>query len=331
MELRAGGQWRSNIEPYVGVSGTFRAAESVWTRRGTEWVRAWSKIPGAVGSLSLTSNPAWNTITVSWGAVATAVSYNVYVNGDKKAVTVPSATYTGLIRNTNYNITVRAVNTAGAEGPASPTYRYFTGRDAVSDSGSVSVSVPCGASSSWRADVGWGFTGDDVRQGFFSSPYGGLGYRGTYDYGPGAVANAITAACGGGSIGAARRANGSAASASVYMVKKSGVGSSGAVVVSMYSSSATAGAGGQPALLTARHDVTSTASGGGKWYPIRADMVAAHLTGGARSLVLAADTQGQYAAFLGRGSGAGADGDMSIVWAWNYVTQSALPATWTAV
>lgn len=332
MQVRAGGQWRADIQPYVGVGGTHRTAESVWTRSGTEWVRAWSKIPAAVGTLSLTSNPAWNTITVGWSGVATAVAYSVYRNGTKvSTVTTPSVTWTGLARNTNYYITVRAVNTAGAEGPDSPARRYFTGRDAVVDSGTVGVGVGCGASSSWRGDIGWGSTGDDVRQGFFSTPYAGLGYRGVYDYGWGGVAAAIAATCGGGAIGNARLANGSAAAASMYMVKKGGVGSGGAVVVSIYASTATAGAGGQPALVTARHDVTSTASGDGKWYPLRPDMIAAHVAGSARSFCLAADTKAQYAAFVGRGSGAFSDGDLSITWTWNYVTQAALPHTWTSV
>jgi hypothetical protein len=326
--LRAEGQWRDNLQPFVGIDGTFREAESLWARRGTEWVRVWSKIPAAVGALGLASNPNFASITIAWASVPTALSYNVYQNGVKVAsVTSPSVTRSGLVRNTAYTYYVRAVNAAGAEGPSSPSYRYFTGRDEARDTGTVAFYVNCVVSGSWRADTGWFYTGDDVRQGYYSSPYGGTGYYGVFDYGN--LSGVIAANCGGGTIGNNRLANGSARAASVYMTKKGGVGTSGAVVVSFFASNAVVGSSGRPGFVTSRHDVTSTSSGAGKWYPLRSDMVGA-MTGAARSLCIYNDwnPRGYYAAFNGAGNGSGPDGDLYIEWTWNYVTQGALPPTW---
>ena len=55
-----------------------------------------------------------SSIELTWDAVATATSYNVY-QGDNKVATVEEATYTveGLEYNTEYCFTVTAVNEAG--------------------------------------------------------------------------------------------------------------------------------------------------------------------------------------------------------------------------
>lgn len=325
-------QWRFNLVPYVRVAGVWREADSWWTRRGAEWDRSWSKIPNAVGALSLATNPTWSTISFTWAAVPTATSYAVY-RGSAKLRTVTAAN-SGVIsdhaRGSTYTYTVRAINAAGAEGAASPAYRYFSGANEVRDSGSVSVSANCIGSGSWRGDVGWGYTGDDVRLGYYSSPYSGDSYVGGFTYGAGGVRAAIIARCGGGTLGTTRVNNGSG-SGSVYMTKKPGVGTSGAVIVSFYTTNSPL-SGGKPGFVTPRHDVTSTASGAAKWYALRNDFITALANNSARGICIYNNwnPQPNYAAFQGVSEGA-SNGDLSITWSWNYRVSAAQPTTWKAV
>lgn len=68
------------------------------------------------------SGATTSSMLIGWGAVSGAASYNVYRNGAKanaSALTSTSYTDSGLASGTSYSWTVRAVDSAGAEGTAS--------------------------------------------------------------------------------------------------------------------------------------------------------------------------------------------------------------------
>lgn len=69
-----------------------------------------------------TSNATTSSMRISWNAVSGAAGYNVYRGGNKvNALAVSASPYTdtGLAAATTYSWTVRAVDSAGAEGAAS--------------------------------------------------------------------------------------------------------------------------------------------------------------------------------------------------------------------
>ena len=70
-----------------------------------------------------------NQLTVTWTSVPTATSYNVSINASVNTlVPIPSTgapqyTFTGLTNNTDYTVSVVAINCAGSSSPATMTNR----------------------------------------------------------------------------------------------------------------------------------------------------------------------------------------------------------------
>ena len=115
-----------------------------------------------------------STAAISWEEAldnVAVVGYNVYVNGEKvndELITDTSYTVTGLTDNTEYTVTVTAVDAAGNESDASEAVTFTTvetDREAPSAPANVAAAdiTRAGAAISWKASTdNVGVTGYDV-------------------------------------------------------------------------------------------------------------------------------------------------------------------------
>ncbi|GII84012.1 hypothetical protein Ssi03_20020 [Sphaerisporangium siamense] len=89
------------------------------------------------------ATPSTNSVALTWAAATDdkgVASYDVYQGSTKVAqVVTPSATVTGLTPDTEYTFTVKARDTAGQEGPASPATTVRTLQDQNPDTQAPTV------------------------------------------------------------------------------------------------------------------------------------------------------------------------------------------------
>lgn len=232
-----------------------------------------------------------------------------------------SISRTGKPNYTTYTLRVRsqAVTPNGTVSSGWVTRQVRTGRPEIRDSGtSAYLEVDAQGRGQYRRDVGWGYVGSDVRQGYYSSSYGGAGYFGVMDYGT-RVRDALNSA-----IGSTRRDKGTCNFAEVYLCKESGVGTGGTVTIGFYASDRGVG-GSEPNLEGSKYSATSPSGGACGWVACGSSLVQRLGDYTSRSLVTyqTSSPTGNYASFNG-----GSTGRLKFRWTWNYVTQTDVPGTW---
>lgn len=275
-------------------------------------------------SPSLTKGSVTTTsYSCSCSSVAGAITYEFQENSSTVQNTAStSLSRTGRSNNTQYTVRVRAyASTPNGDVSSSwsGTITARTGRSEQRDSGTSSyIYVTSQGRGQYRRDVGWGYVGSDVRQGYYSSSYGGTGYFGVIDYGS-KVRDALNSA-----IGSTRRSKGTCNFAEVYLVKESGVGTGGTVQIGFYTSDRGVG-GSEPNLEGSKYTTTSASGGAGAYEPIGTAHGQRLGDYGSRSLVTyqTSSPTGNYASFNG-----GDTGKLKIRWTWNYVTVTAVSSIW---
>ncbi len=113
-----------------------------------------SSLPAPVGVGA--SGATASSMVIAWGGVTGAVGYNVYRNGGKVNTAVVSGTsYTdsGLVPATTYSWTVKALDGAGGESPASVP---ATGTTVAGSSASCTTASNYDHVAAGRAHVSWG-------------------------------------------------------------------------------------------------------------------------------------------------------------------------------
>ena len=283
-----------------------------------------SVIIGAGGAL--TGSALTNTsATLSWAAVPGALQYEV--QRDSVLVSTQAGTTfndSGLTPGTTYQWRVRALGPNGCVGAWSPVKSGTTGQDQQNDTGSATIEVRPDKTNSYRPDVGWGYIGENIGQGYYSQS--GRNYTGVMDFGTNAELEAkVIAALG--ANGATRYANMSVSAARVYLFKRTGVGSGGSVTASFFNSTAAAGVGGAPPRNgTVVNDATAS-GGSGKWQNIGTAHWDALKAGTARSIVTYNLGTTNYAQFDGKSSGTNR-GNLQLDCSWDYELTVAIPPSW---
>jgi hypothetical protein len=266
----------------------------------------------------------------SWGAITGATAYDIQrrVNYGSWSTlfsnqTSRSVNNTGLSNSVTYQYRVRprALDPAGTTvyGAWGPVIRMNTGRPKVTDSGEtglISISVLGRNSHSitggWRND-------NEMRQGFFSSSYGGEGYIGIAYYGGTRVRDKVRAACGGGSTGTARQENGSCFYAEVYMGKEGDVGNTPKVTVTFYTSDRGT-SGSRPNREGSGYSTGSTSYNESKYYPIGTAHGQRLGDAQSNSLAIYRNDKANYAAFRAT--------TLRLKWRWNYTKVSYVAPKW---
>jgi hypothetical protein len=176
------------------------------------------------------------------------------------------------------------------------------------------------ATGSYRPDVGWGYIGADIGQGYYSQS--NRNYTGVIDFY--AAYNQLRDALGGVGLGDNRAYGGYCESGTVYLFKQTGVGSSGAVSMYWHVSNDCVNCGS----LNGAHitTTTSTASGAAGDYAIPAGNVDQILRGQYRSLLLYRADTANYCRFNGGGT---TNGRLWIRWTWNYQSVSPISGQWS--
>jgi len=276
--------------------------------------------------------PTLTTASFSWPAIAGATTYAIQKQREGGSWVVenndhPGLQYDaiGLEPGVKYNWRVVAVVGACSSAPGA----ILTGQQAqnsVRDVGTMTIQVNSEKADSWRPDVGWGYLGGEVAQGFWSST--NSRYTGCIDYGGAALMRTKCIEL----LGAAGRFdNGNVTGARVYLFRVTG-GSGSGVTYSFFNSTGAASTGGQPPRNGTVKDVTSTAPNAGKWYDIGAahGLAVAKGTGGARSIVLydSGSSNADYARNDDRLSSPDSC-DISLDFSWDYMAQADIPGSWT--
>lgn len=313
------------VTPTLCGSTQFRAVYSGTLTNMTS-TSSTSSVTVSVGTAA---KPTGGTITttsaaISWPAVAGATSYEVYRNNALVATTTSlSHTSTGLATGTTYTWKVRA-KAGTCVGAFSPDKQGRTARNEVTDSGTATVTVDPSVTGSYRPDVDWGYIGDRVGQGYYSSS--SRNYSGVIDYGGATrVRGIIEAALG--SNGDTRFDNCVVTGARVYLYKRSGVGSAGPVTASFYVSSAVCNSGGQPSRSGTVVNDTTASGGAGKWQNIGTAHGTAIAKGTHRSVVLYNLGTTNYLQMDGKSSASNRC-DLQLDLSWNYVLTAAVAGAW---
>ena len=158
-----------------------------------------------------------------------------------------------------------------------------------------------------------------MRQGYYSSPYGGEGYTGAAIYGGSKVRDAVIAACG----NSTRQANGTCTAAQIKMTRLSGVGSSTSGVTMTFYRSTTMGSkpGGKPDRLgTAVNRTAANVAAGATWYDIGTAHGQAIGDGSVNSIVIYRNNSTDYAAFHAY--------ELQLKWAWDYTKTAYVAPAW---
>jgi hypothetical protein len=270
-----------------------------------------------------------STAQFSWAAVSGATGYEVQIwNGSTWLLkaTLGSGTLTftdtGLTLSTQYFWRVRpkAADPAGTVmyGTASAYVSMATGRPQQTSSGTSSwIPISATAFDCHRADTGWQSAGE-MRQGYFSSPYGGEGYIGVANYGATTIKNAIIAA-----VGQSAFDNGSCADAQVTLYR-SATGSVGAATVSFYTTTSGT-SGSRPTLQGTKVDVAASGYSASKTYNIgtaHGDRLGKAQAG---AVAIYRNDSANYLGLNGSGTNGG---KLELKWTWNYVSVSYIAPAW---
>lgn len=276
------------------------------------------------------------TATISWAATAGATSYDVWRKGVtaanpsgtkiKVATAQTAVTFndTALTPNTDYEWTLVA-NYLTCKSPESPLKKGHTGQSATNDTGSATIEVRPSKTNSYRPSSGWGYIGEAVGQGYWSSS--SSNYTGCIDYGGQATLRAAVEAALGAN-GATRYSNMTVSAARVYLFKKSGVGAGGSIDVTFYNSTAEAGVGGAPNRAGTGVVAASSSGGAGAFESIGTAHWDALKAGTARSIVLYDARAAAYAQFDGKSTATNRC-NLQLDCAWDYALTAAVPPAWT--
>lgn len=338
--------WTPVGNPVNITNGQWTVQAANWAHAGDVQLRVWVDVqPPLLDSASAEKDytvglvtPArptgsalgHTTITLTWPAVPGATGYEV---GNNTAVisggTVTSPTLkVSTSQNTQYNFRVRAyVDLPGSPrrySGWSPILYFNGGRPQAKDTGTKVVRVHCSRSGSHRNDsVGWGTNPVYVRQGYYSSPYGGAGYIGVFDYGSTtAVRNAIISA-----VGQTQYDKGSANSGYTKAYRRGDVGNR--VTANIRFRVSKQGAGGSRPALAGTEVVKAMAYNSWNQVTLNSSLLHGLTKGGYRSLCIYVNNSADYAALNNHAAGS-EDGDLWVTWKWDYVSQSLIaPRTWT--
>lgn len=327
-----GGAWSSSFShpeagtlQYRGIyrgGGVFLDADSAPVSRTVNISAPTGLTGGTIGNTSL---------QFSWTASACAGEYGIKINNQVVDYTTSTSyTRTGLTAGTSYTVKVFARHRAGdASSVISADTAQITGqtsRAAINDTGELGIHIAPYATGSFRPDLnngngGWGYIGADVGQGYYTQS--NRNYTGCIDYY--GARTQLRDALGGAGIGDNRIAGGSADSGVVYLVKQTGVGSSGSVTMYWHISDAYVNYPTAPpgTFITT---TASTASGVAGDYSIPKANIQEIVLGTHRSLLLYNLSSANYCRFNGGGT---TNGRIWVVWKWNYQSQSPVAGGWS--
>jgi hypothetical protein len=267
----------------------------------------------------------------SWASVSGATDYEVTRNSVVQShPTATSYTASSLAEQTDYTFAVRP-RKADAGGNyvygSSASAKMNTGRSQQSKSGAFGYEARPTATNTWRPADNWGYSGDDVLQGYFSNSsyvaYGTMTYDGAAfqnwvrsNYGQDVLDHLNWTHC------------------QVAMYRVSGSGSGSSLGLTWYVSPATAGSGGQPPL--------AGGSAWGSFTPGQSGWVvfsgAAHWgghvllnqdvgQGPCRSFVIYRNNSGDYSRYGGKSDYSNAC-NIYVECNWNFVSVSEIAAGW---
>jgi hypothetical protein len=258
------------------------------------------------------SNRTTSNVTVSWSAVSGATHYQVYLDGVAQGFRTATSFNVPMAEDQTKAIFVRPIRN-GVIGTSSGVYTYYSGRKEVRDSGTWD-NMQFGPSKldSWRSVDYWDWLSGIAAQGTYGT-YGS--YQGVVYYGPNGVRDTLRSALG----STAREVNGWCSGAAVYLYKRPGVGSSGAVSIGIYRSNSDC-TGGKP---TGVGGITreSPVSDKGAWVEIGTAHGDALAHGSYKSLLFSMDGTANYAQFQ--------NGTLLLNWNWNYLVTAAANNVWS--
>lgn len=314
-------QWK------VEYTGTGRYVDSTsGTVSGTVNLRAISALTkGAV---------THSSAAISWSAISGAIHYRVeyQVNDSGTWVLLDGAdewpslglAITGLTSDRAYSFRVRANGVDPANTPMtggwSPAVRMTTGHAQQTDVGETGwVTLTSQYMDSHRIDTNWTSV-TDMRQGYFSSSYGGEGYLGVSRYTGTRVRDAVIAACG----SSARHSNGACSAAEINLTRgnASGDGVGGGPVTITFYTTMSDGTGSRPTRDgSGKNDTSTSANGAATWQDIgtaHGDRIG---RANANSIAIYRNDKTNYAQFTA--------GSLRLKWAWNYISVAYVAPTWT--
>jgi poly(3-hydroxybutyrate) depolymerase len=162
--------WGYDSANYAKKSGPQMAAvKAMVTTLSSGTVVPPSNLPAPVGVG--TSGATANSMVVAWSGVTGASGYNLYRGGSKVNMALigsTSYTDTGLAAATSYSWTVKAVDSAGAESPAS---QAATGTTTGAPAATCTTASNFAHVAAGRAYVYWGYAyanGSNQRMGFWN-------------------------------------------------------------------------------------------------------------------------------------------------------------------
>lgn len=269
-------------------------------------------IPTGTNTALSASSRSYTNVTVSWTSVEGATHYEVYVNGAGQGQQTALTKNVATTADTTKTIYVRPVRN-NVYGTSSGTYSYYSGRAEVRDSGTKN-DMQFGPSKldSWRSVDGWNYLSNIAAQGTYGT-YGS--YKGVIYYGAAGVRDSLRSKLG----STNRQLNGTCTKCYVYLHKRSGVGSGGAVTTGIYRTNNTA-SGGEPSGVGGVARTTSS-GGTGAWIEIGTAHGQAIGDGTYKSLMTWRDGTTDYAQFE--------NGTLLLSWTWNFVTVTAKANTWS--
>lgn len=284
---------------------------------------------GALTKGAITST----TAAFSWAAVPGATGYEVIRRVSGGAWGAPTTTAalsfsaTSLAADTTYEWEVRATATNNASVAVYSTYSPIVSMS----TGHVAVIVSAGSTATFSIDTntfrchrndstGWGDSGDyEMRQGYFSSLYGGYGYIGIAKFSGSTIKDAVVTACG--TDGTLKQANGTCSLAQITLYRTT-TGVDTNATLKFYTTLST-GTGGRPDLDGTAVSIAASGYSTSKTYNIGTAHGQRLGDAGANSVAISSNSSGQYAGLNGSGTNGG---KLELKWTWPDITKTAAVA-----